>query len=134
MKKVKLVTLIATTILGVSAFTPLIEPIQTAQASSWHKGTPKAIRGKWKMKNESYALQRIHITKTHLYYYSAGPYYLKNISYKKTGKHSYTVRGYEYTYLYKQSSVYFKIKSHKIIKFNPAPSVSKTWYNTYHRR
>lgn len=47
MKKVKLVTLIATTILGVSAFTPFVEPTQTAQASAWQM---KYFNGWYKVK------------------------------------------------------------------------------------
>lgn len=35
MKKVKTIAFIAVTVLGISAFTPLVEPAQTAQAASW---------------------------------------------------------------------------------------------------
>jgi len=133
MKKISLIILVTATVLGVSIATPLITPTP-AQAATWHQGTPKSIRGKWHLKNTPAYVQRIHITKTHLYYYSGGPYYLKDISYKKTGAHSYTVRGYEYTYLYSYSSVHFKVKNHKIIKFNPMPSIDKHDYNTYYRR
>lgn len=47
MKKVKSIALIATTILGISAATPLIEPAQTAKAAPWQM---KYTNGWYKVK------------------------------------------------------------------------------------
>lgn len=44
MKKVKSIALIATTILGITAVTPLIEPAQTAQAAPWQRNASLMIR------------------------------------------------------------------------------------------
>ncbi|MFC6261855.1 hypothetical protein ACFP1C_13050, partial [Levilactobacillus fujinensis] len=110
MKKVKLVALMATTILGVSTFTPLIETVQPAQASTWHKGTPKTIRGKWKLPYQSQK-----ISKSTIHVYSAGKYYIKNVKYKKIGGGVFKVRGYEYTYLDKYNNTYYKLKGHKLM-------------------
>ncbi|CAJ1224640.1 hypothetical protein [Lactiplantibacillus xiangfangensis] len=102
----------------------------TAQAATWHKGTPKVLRGKWRIKHVSTRVDRLKVTKKRVYLYSSGPFHLKNIKYKKTGAHSYKVRGYEYTYLHAKTTISFKkIKGHKIIKYKGNyPGASWTKY------
>ncbi|RRK09293.1 hypothetical protein D1831_13490 [Lactiplantibacillus garii] len=89
----------------------------TAQAATWHKGTPKVIRGKWRVKHVSTKVAHLKVTKSRVYLYSAGKFYLKNVKYKKVSAKTYKVRGYEYTYLHSKNTVSFKVKGHKILKY-----------------
>ena len=129
MNKLKYFVIIAISVVGLSILTPVS---QTAQAATWHKGTPRVIRGKWRMYPTPVSVQHLNIVKDHVRYYSVGPWYLNNVSYKKTGSHKYLVRGYEYTYLFKKSYATFKIKNHNKIVF--APTKSGKYATTYYRR
>ncbi|WP_283678419.1 hypothetical protein [Lentilactobacillus sp. Marseille-Q4993] len=82
--------LLSTTLLGLGGMTV------SAGASSWHKGSPKVLRGTWK--NEGYPVYKI--TKNKLTVYGKGGGTGK-VSYKKTGHNKYSlkfkVQGYHYT-------------------------------------
>ncbi len=116
--------------LGLSTTTAL--GATTAQAASWHAGTPKVLRGKWRVKHVSTKTTRLKITKSHVYLYSAGPFNLKKVKYKKTGARTYKVRGYEYSYLHATSTISFRTKKNHTIQYKGNyPGAS---WDTYIRR
>lgn len=129
MNKLRSFVVLVTLVLGLSVLSPVT---QTAQAASWHKGTPKALRGKWRVKHVSTSTEHLHITKSHVYLYSSGPFNLKNVKYKKIGSHTYKVRGYEYTYLNANSTIKFRTKGSTVIQYKGNyPGAS--WINFIHR-
>lgn len=70
-----------------------------AQAATWHRGTPKALQGKWRLGRVTTAFVHLKVTKTRFYFYSFGPlYYLKNVRYRQVKPHTYQIRGYEYSH------------------------------------
>ncbi|OLF66254.1 hypothetical protein ADT67_12485 [Levilactobacillus brevis] len=115
MNKLRNFVVLVTLTLGLSVLSPVSK---TAQAATWHKGTPKALRGKWRVKHVPTSTERLHITKSHVYYFSVGPYYLKNVTYKKVNHNSYKVRGYEYTYRLQYDTMKFKVINHNHIKLS----------------
>lgn len=128
MKNLTVIGLATATILGLT----ITAPTQTAQAAVWHHGTPKALRGKWRGKHVSPSVERLHITKSHVYLYSAGPFNLKNVKYQKTGKHAYKVRGYEYTYLNANSTIKMRTKGKHAIQYKGSyPGAN--WISFIHR-
>lgn len=129
MNKLKSFVIIVISVVGLSTLVPIT---QTAQAATWHKGTPKVLRGKWRVKHVSTSTERLQITKSRVYLYSAGSFNLKNVKYKKTGAHSYKVRGYEYTYLNSNSTITFRTKGTHTIQYKGNyPGAS--WINYIHR-
>lgn len=116
MNKLKTTVLITVATLGLTLATPASN--QIAQAATWHKGTPKALRGKWRVKGLPSDAARLHITKSRVYYFSAGPYYLKDVTYKRVSHNSYKVRGYEYTYRFQYDTMKFKVINHNHIKLS----------------
>ncbi|AYM01510.1 hypothetical protein [Levilactobacillus yiduensis] len=62
MKSLAVIGLATATILGLT----ITAPAQAAQAAVWHHGTPKALRGKWRVKHGSPSVERLHITKSHV--------------------------------------------------------------------
>lgn len=79
---------------------------QTVQAATWHKGTPTAIRGKFRnpkveVSSHSFAA-RIYIKKATFEltsWHSATEYY-KSMSYKHLSKHVYLLKGNEFGWGY----------------------------------
>lgn len=86
--------------------------ILTTQASSWHKGTPKVIRGSWVYKGNT-AHVHAKIGKNFYHFESFAPIHMNNVSYKKIGKYTYKIRGYEPLYAKKNIVNYFKVVSKK---------------------
>lgn len=92
MKKLNSAILMTTVLLGFSAATPLISTV-SAQAATWHKGSPKIARGNWAnwSKNGGPALG---ITKRTLIYTGHYPD-LSRLSYQTVGTRRYKLRGYD---------------------------------------
>jgi len=115
MTNLKLPIIATTALFGLTLVAPVTT---TAQAATWHRGTPKALRGKWRIEGVSTGILHLRLTKSHVYFYSMGPlYYLKNVKYKKVGSHAYKVRGYEYTHNLEKNTLSFRTKGSKAFQF-----------------
>lgn len=98
--KIKSLVLVTTTALGIS-ITPLFNSKQ-AEAATWHKGTPKVLRGTWQKKVHEGGISfdtGIQIKKNYFTTFSPGdPLYLKPVSYHKVGNGTYALKGKEVIY------------------------------------
>lgn len=114
MQALKFAGLAALTTLGLAVSTP----VSTAHAATWHQGTPKILRGKWRLDDVSPTLVHLRVTKQRFYFYSMGPlYYLKNVHYQKVGQHAYKLRGYEYTHHKRYDTVRLRTPNAKHFQF-----------------
>ncbi|MDT7019860.1 hypothetical protein RI509_11805 [Levilactobacillus namurensis] len=120
--------LITLTTFGLALATPA--PTATAQAATWHKGTPKIIRGKWR--GTTHKVKQIHYQGHADLLIKAksitnnpalpprDPDYSTKLHYKKTGKKTYTIKGRQYNNASaKGVKITFKIKvySHHKLHF-----------------
>lgn len=114
----------ATGLVTLATLSLLSTPISTnAHAASWHSGTPKVLRGKWrgatkKIKQFKYSNHATVIVKAHaITNLPALPprdgQYSKKLHYKKTGNRSYTITGRQYANAPANGSkITFKVKIH----------------------
>lgn len=116
MKKLKTLILAAFTTLSVSLVAPLGS--QSVQAATWHKGTPKALRGTWQRTEHvsgKYGFSfksGIRFQKSHSTTLSLGdPFVMNHLKYKKVGKTAFVLSGIEY--LYSKTYRHIKVIKHK---------------------
>mgnify|MGYP004703558285 CR=1 FL=1 len=90
----KLLLLLSIILMSTSLITSTIE----ANASSWHKGSPKIACGTWTDKSkypEGAMYDSLFISKSKFILDDNDPH-LTNLKYKKVDKRSYKFRGYEF--------------------------------------
>lgn len=98
MKKIKFTNLVAAMLLTVSPIVTLgtsNSQANTVQAATWHKGTPKAIRGKYKTHHYGADLMSTFtIKKSSIRAWEAGmsPIYGSKVKYKRLGKNKYMLK------------------------------------------
>lgn len=83
---------------AMALLTPMVAETQTAQAASWHNGTPKAMRGKYQAKKHSAAQgfgDMYHITAKTYTYDASGMPQIKatKLRYKKISAHTWRLQG-----------------------------------------
>ncbi|MFD1125988.1 hypothetical protein ACFQ22_11560 [Lentilactobacillus raoultii] len=77
----------------------------SAQASTYHRGTPKALRGCWYSGKKSYleywanhtGMNQLQYSPTYGGYLKADPYGLTYVKYKYLGYHTYRITGWTYS-------------------------------------
>jgi len=125
MNKIESISLAALTVLSLVS---VPSGITTVHAASWHKGTPKVIRGNWrgttqKVKQMHYTGHASLVIKPKSITNTPGlppqdSNFSSKLRYKKTGKKTYTVTGREYNNAPKNGvKITFKLKvynHHKI--------------------
>jgi len=84
---------------SVLLLTPMVANGETAQAAAWHKGTPKAIRGKFQAKKHSSAQgfgDMFQITAKTYRYSASGMPVVKatKLRYKKISAHTWRLKGH----------------------------------------
>ena len=69
-----------------------------AEASSWHKGSPKIARGTWtdKYKYPKGAMYDVLYISKNLFVFDDNDPHLSNLKYKKVGLNAYKFKGYEF--------------------------------------
>ncbi|WP_057878191.1 hypothetical protein [Levilactobacillus paucivorans] len=134
MGKFSKIAVTAVTVLLVGGAVPT-----TASAASWHKGTPKALRGSWKRSyKQNGAKQTIHfkVTAKSIAEYRTGwaSTNLTNVKYQKVSAGTYKLKGtYHNGNLTKKNS-HMKIKkSHGKVTYKFSWSSSYSYLGWYHK-
>lgn len=108
MKKTIITILAAISIFGFTA--------TEAQASTWHKGMPKKMRGTWKVPHDKIFHSGAKIGKNYYHFCANDPDYLNNTKYKYLGNKIYKINGYEPVYTKGRVNRYIKLISSKHMK------------------
>ncbi|WP_283678420.1 hypothetical protein [Lentilactobacillus sp. Marseille-Q4993] len=100
---------------------------QQVDAAGWHKGTPKVLRHHYTSKRHGISY---YTTIGKAGFDDGGPgdgLHLKNVKYKKVGKHSYIFSGIEYFYSHKRYHIKVVGNSHKVTSRETYPYNNKYW-------
>lgn len=123
-------TLLVATLALSFPLTTSLTPTSTAHAATWHKGTPKILRGHWRGKKKTVKQIKytghasLNIKAKSLVNTPALPpkdsNYSAKLHYKKTGKTTYTITGREYNNAPQKGykiTFKFKVYNHHKISF-----------------
>lgn len=124
--------------LGLSLLVPIVA-ISPADASSWHTGTPKVLRGNWyRTKHAGTGSNRfsfktgVKLSKTNFSAYGLGdPFVMNHLKYKKLSKKSYVISGIEYLYSKDARHVKITKSGHKLKWRTTYPAAYKYSYSQW---
>ena len=89
------------------------------QASTWHKGMPKALIGRWYVPHDKIFHTQMINGRNYSHIYSNDPGILNNTKYRYLGHHIYEINGYEPVYTHGRTNEWIKWFNHnKISKSN----------------
>lgn len=101
-------------IVGLSLALPALPPTQ-ANASAWHWGMAKKLRGTWRAHHDKIFHSHAKIGKNYYHFEANDPTFLNNTKFKYVGHHVYKINGYEPVYSKKRGNLYIKrISKHHI--------------------
>jgi len=103
----------------------------TAHAATWHKGTPKALRGNWQRSYRDQGTKivmhfKVQAQTIHLSRVKSAATTWTNLSYQKVGKHTYKLKG-----IYQNGELVDKDARLQIVQKNHKIEFKNAWSSKY---